>query len=439
MPVKAKELGHKQVQSLAKKGKDGLYPVGGEAGLSLQVKAPANTSWILRTVINGKRRYIGLGSYPTIPLSKAREVARELKQRIKLEGYDPIVERKQQKSVAEKEQAKLVTFKERAAEYVEKRSTEFKSEQQVRKLTAIMENYAYPILKNMLIRDIDLNTIRKVLTQSTVVKRRNPETGEMEKEKTTLWQGKNETANRLRIYLTHIFDAAIASGIYTELNPARWKGGLETILPAPQKVSKTQHRRAISVDEMPEFWAKLLQEDYTSARILQFGILTAARSNEMRGAMWSEIDFKEKVWRLPAERMKGIGGKERPHDVPLSDAALEVLAAMPRENEYIFPNPKGAPYSSTQILNVGKKLGYDATVHGFRSTFKDWASQHKKYKHKEYSDHLSEVALSHVVGDSTRNAYARDPLIEERRPMMDEWAEYCQRRLNNVVKMQGAK
>src|SRR5690554_243931 len=202
MPVKAKELNDKQVRAIINRAKDGLYPVGRVAGLSLQLKAPNNTSWILRTVINNKRRYIGLGSYPEVSLAQAREDAAELKRRIRLEGYDPVSDRRKRRSEAIKEQAKQVTFAQLAAEYIEKRSTEFKTQQQVRKLTNIMDSYALPMLGNLFIKDIDLNLIRKVMTQPTVVRFKDDK-GDMREAKSTLWQGKNETANRLRIYLSH--------------------------------------------------------------------------------------------------------------------------------------------------------------------------------------------------------------------------------------------
>lgn len=436
MPVKAKELNDKQVRAIINRAKDGLYPVGRVAGLSLQLKAPNNTSWILRTVINDKRRYIGLGSYPEVSLAQAREDAAELKRRIRREGYDPVSERRERRSEAVKEQAKQVTFAQLATEYIEKRSSEFKTQQQVRKLTNIMDSYALPMLGKLLIKDIDLNLIRKVMTQPTVVRLKDDQ-GVMREVNSTLWQGKNETANRLRIYLSHIFDAAIASGIYNDLNPARWDGGLKTILPAPQKVSKTEHFAALDVEQMPEFWAKLQQQDWTAAKVLQFGILTATRNSEMREPKWSEIDFTNKVWRIPAERMKGEN--PRAHNIPLPDAALAVLESMPRECEYIFPNTKGKPLTDAAISKVPKRIGYDVTAHGFRSTFKDWARQPAKYGHEQYADELSELALAHVNNDATRAAYARDELLEERRPMMQAWAEYCQQRLDNVVKFGGKK
>ena len=240
MPKRAKELSVKELNSIIGSGKSGIFPVGRVAGLNIQIRPPEAASWILRTTVNGKRKWIGLGGYPEVSLATAREEAGELKRRIQREGYDPVEERLQRRSEAKKEQLKTYTFKKLALEYVEKRSKEFKTQQQVRKLTNMLENYAYPVIGEMRIRDIDLNAIKAMLDE--------------------IWLTKNETANRLRIYVGHIFDMAIARGIYADLNPARWDGGLKTLLPAPQKVSKTKHHKALDVEQLPEFWGKLVQE-----------------------------------------------------------------------------------------------------------------------------------------------------------------------------------
>lgn len=411
MPKKAAELKDKEVRSIVNGGQKGIFPVGRIAGLSIQVTPPDAASWILRTVINGQRKWIGLGSYPEVTLSQAREEAGELKRRIKRDGYDPVEERQQRRSEAKKERLKTYTFKKLALEYVEKRSQEFKTEQQVRKLTNMLDNYAYPLIGDMRITDIDLNGIKSVLDP--------------------IWATKTETANRLRIYIGHVFDMAIARGIYTELNPARWDGGLKTLLPAPQKVSKTQHHKALDVELMPEFWAKLKQQEWLGAKVLQFGILTATRSAEMRGALWSEINFDEKIWHIPAKRMKGENPKD--HNIPLSTAAVDLLHALPRESELIFPSAKGTALTDATVSKVPKRIGYDVTTHGFRSTFKDWARQYVKFVHQPYDDDLTELALAHVNNDSTRAAYARNALLEERRPLMEEWAQFCRKRFNNVV------
>jgi len=412
MPVKANELKDKQVRAIINKGKKGIYPVGRVAGLSIQVSNGDGASWILRTTIADKRKWIGLGAYPEVSLAQARETAGDMKRRIVSECYDPVEERLKRRSELKKEHLKTFTFSQLAIEYIEKRSSEFKTQQQVRKLTSMLNTYAQPLLGNMLITDIDLNSIKKMLDP--------------------IWSTKTETASRLRIYVSHIFDIAIARGIYKELNPARWDGGLKTLLPAPNKISKTIHHKALDVIDMPEFWQKLNKQDWMGAKALQFGVLTGARSAEMRGALWSEIDFKQNVWELPAERMKS--GKA--HAVPLSMAVIDLLNDTPKTSEYIFPNLKGGVLTDATISKVPKRIGYDVTAHGFRSTFKDWARQYVKFQHQPYDDDLTELALAHVNNDSTRAAYARNALIEERRPLMNEWADYCQKRMNNVVQLE---
>jgi integrase len=432
MPKHVEKLRDKQVNAILKNGIKGSFAVGGVAGLALQIRPPHAASWILRTVTTGGRRSIGLGGYPEVSLANAREEAGELKRKIKRDNYDPIESNKLVKVEAKKEQYKALTFQQLAEEYIDKRSREFKTQQQVRKLTNILESYAYPTLAKMRLTDIDLNVIHHLLVQQTVVVDRKTK----EKNETTLWIGKTETANRLRMYLNQIFDIAIARGIYTELNPARWDGGLKTILAAPQKVNKTEHHKALAVEDMPEFWAKLTKQDWMGAKVLQFGILTGTRSAEMRGALWSEIDIDANVWRIPAERMKGEYPKD--HNIPLSSVALNLLEMMPRTSDCIFPNTKGAPVSDATVSNAPKRLGYDVTAHGFRSTFKEWSRKYVKFAHDVYEDDVSELALAHVNSDSTRAAYARDELIDERRPLMDEWAQYCVNGIkDNVVKLQG--
>jgi integrase len=417
MPKKAKELTDKAVRALVNAKNGGVFSVGRVAGLSIQIRPPESASWILRTVIKDKRKWVGLGGYPEVSLASARLDAAEMKRKIKNEGFDPVEHRRQMRSIAKKEHFKVITFKQLANEYVEKRSQEFKTHQQVRKLTSMFENYAYPKIGSMLITDIDLNAIKSMLDP--------------------IWATKTQTANRLRIYVSHVFDMAIARGIYIQANPARWDGGLKTLLAKPQKISKTSHYKALDVELMTEFWAKLTEQEWQGAKVLQFGILTATRSSEMRGTQWTEIDLVNKVWSIPAERMKGE--HSRTHNIPLSKAALDLLNSMPKTSQYVFPSTKDGILTDATVSKVPKRIGYDVTAHGFRSTFKDWARQYVKFNHRVYGDDESEIALAHVNSDSTRAAYARNGILEERRPLMEEWGQYCQTRLNNVVKMRGAE
>ena len=417
MPKKAIELKDKEVRAIIKAGQKGIFSVGRVAGLTIQVNPPVGASWILRTTVNAKRKWIGLGGYPEVSLAQAREEAGEIKRRITREAFDPVEDRLMKRSDAKKDHLKKFTFEQLANEYIEKRSHEFKTQQQVRKLTSIFKNYAYPKIGSIRITDIDLNTIKSMLDP--------------------IWSTKTETANRLRMYVSHVFDLAIARGVYTQLNPARWDGGLKTLLPAPQKISKTTHYKALDVELMPEFWVKLTEQDWMGAKVLQFGILTGTRSAEMRGTQWTEIDFENKVWRIPSSRMKGEHPKD--HNIPLSIAAIDLLNSMPKISQNVFPSAKDGVLTDATVSKVPKRIGYDVTAHGFRSTFKDWARQYVKFSHAPYDDDLTELALAHVNNDSTRAAYARNELLDERRPLMDEWAQYCQKRFDNIVKLGSAK
>ncbi len=407
MPKAVKELSATEVKRLKYKVTNGTpkpayHAVGGVSGLLLQCRPPREPggafarSWILRTVVGSKRRDIGLGGYPEVTLAMARDKARELKEQIR-QGVDPILERKAAKSALVREQGRLTTFEEMARDYIEKKSAEYKTAKQAQKLTTQLEKYVLPHLGSMFVADIQMSHVVDMLKP--------------------IWAEKTETATRVRLHVEKILDSAIADGKRTDVNPARWRGMLEhSTLPIPGKVSKVQHYNALPVDDMATFWEKLAARDDRSSRALQFIILTASRSGEVRGAKWEEIDLKKKVWTVPADRMKA--GK--PHAVPLSPEAVALLESLPRDSEFVFPGGRGGKLSDVIVSKVPKKLGYDVTAHGFRSTFKDWARQHTAY-----ADEVSELALAHVNNDKTRAAYARDGLLEKRRRLMADWATYC--------------
>jgi len=230
----------------------------------------------------------------------------------------------------------------------------------------------------------------------------------------SIWLIKNETARRTRTYIEQVLNLAIAKGIRTGENPARWKGNLDLSLAAPNKIARVEHYASLPYQQLPEFMAKLRHQDRPGAKALELLILTAGRSGEVRNAVWAEFDLPNKVWTVPAERMKA--GKV--HRVPLCADAIALLEALPRSNEYVFPNStSGRPITDNTISMVPKRIGHKVTAHGFRSTFKDWCSEHTSY-----ADEVSELALAHVGSDSTRAAYARSELLDKRRRLMDEWA-----------------
>jgi integrase len=402
LPKRAIELSHKQVMALRRKV--GLHSVGGVAGLALQVKSETSASWILRTVIAGKRPDIGLGSFPEVSLANARANAADIKARIKAaekigEVYNPIEERRRLRSKAASERVKAVTFSEVAAEFVKKKADDFGGKgigKRIQKIERMLEVYAYPTLGQMLTADIELVHIQNVLDP--------------------IWKIKTETANRLRLYIEKIIDLATVKGLRTAQNPARWSGNLEQIYTKPSKISPTKHREALSVVELPEFMRKLRSCETLAALVLEFTILTGARPGEARAARWEQIDLTAKTWTIPGGEMKEGKG----HVVPLCNALVRMLNSLPRESELVFTGTTGGEISDVSVSDQAKKFAPGITVHGFRSTFKDWAREHT-----DYADEVSELALAHVGTDATRAAYARDKLVAKRRQMMADYERFC--------------
>ena len=395
MPKVAKELAAIEVKRLTTTG---LYAVGGVAGLLLQVSPSGARSWILRATIGGKRRDMGLGGYPDVTLFQAREKAREAKGLIS-NGIDPIQQRQTYRSTLMASQAKIVTFDECAKRYLASKRHEFRNPKHAAQWESTLQTYVSPVIGKLNIDMVEIAHIVEVLQP--------------------IWLTKTETASRTRGRIEKVLGWATVSGYRSGDNPAAWKGCLDNIFPAPGKVAKVKHHKALPVNEVGHFMAQLKEKEGISARALEFCILTAARSGEVRGAKWSEIDFSSNIWTISAERMKA--GKD--HRVPLSSDALALLNSIPKENELIFPAPKsGKSLSDVSMLAVLKRMEYEITGHGFRSTFKDWARERTAY-----ADEVSELALAHVNSDATRAAYARSELIERRIKMMQDWADFCYR------------
>lgn len=378
------------------------HAVGDPAGLILQCRPPVSEgelgsrSWLFRTTVGSKRREFGLGGYPDVSLVDARSKAKKLKHDIVEKGVDPAVERKARRSALQREQAKAVTFESLAAEYITKKSKEYKTAKQTQKLTTQLTTYAFPKIGKMIVADIERVQIEEMIGE--------------------IWETKTETANRVRLHVEKILDLAEVKRLRSGENPARWAGNLELSFAAKNKIAKVQHYAALPVDDIPEFMQKLRQQSWMGAKALEFLILTAARSGEVRGATWDEIDTDNRVWTIPASRMKA----GRAHKVPLSKGALELLSTIPKMSNFLFTGGTGAALTDATISMVPKRINYDVTAHGFRSTFKDWSRLHTSF-----SDEVSELALAHVGTDSTRAAYARDGLLEKRRLLMDLWANYC--------------
>lgn len=392
--------------------KPGMYADGG--GLWLQVTAGShdklNRSWIFRFATDeivisrsGKRRLrerqMGLGSFDTVSLLQARWKAAACRN-FRHQGIDPITQQRAERAARRVAAARSMTFKEAARVYVAGQEAGWKNEKHRTQWANTLETYAYPILGSLPVAEIDQAIILNVLRP--------------------IWEEKTETAKRLRGRIEAVLDWAKANGYRRDgENPARWRGHLEFSLAAPSKIAPVDHHAALPYAELPAFLVKLREQEGVAARALEFTILTAARTSETIGAKLSEIDAKNKLWTVPPGRMKA--GKE--HRVPLSGAALAILRDTASSAPvFIFGGRKpGTPLSNMAMLMLLGRMGHsDLTVHGFRSTFRDWASECTNFP-----NHVADMALAHTVGDKVEAAYRRGELLEKRRQLMTAWAKYC--------------
>jgi integrase len=394
MPRKASILNPLAVSRLTAPG---LHAVGGVAGLSLQITTTGARSWSLRVTVGGKRREMGLGSYPDVSLADAREKARKAREVIE-QGIDPIEERKSVRSKLRAEVAKAITFKQAATAYIAAQEHGWKNAKHAAQWTSTLETYAYPKIGHLLVRDVDDSHVMEILTP--------------------IWTTKTETASRLRGRIEKVLDWAIASKYREGPNPARWKGNLDVRLAQPSKVAKVQHHAALPYDDTGAFMAELRKVEGMGARALEFAILTATRSGEVRGATWQEIDLQKAVWIIPAERMKA----SKEHHVPLSPDTVALLKALPKlgDSPYVFPGTKGQLSDMTLTAALRRMNRSSLTAHGFRSTFRDWAGERTNYP-REVCEH----ALAHKLKDKAEAAYQRGSLFDKRRALMNDWAKYC--------------
>lgn len=372
---------------------------GDGAGLYLQVSSTGTKSWIFRYSRGGKERQMGLGPLHTVSLAEAREAARGCRS-ILLAGGDPLEKRKAEQLVDALERARAVTFDDCATSYITAHRDSWKNAKHAAQWASTMATYASPVIGTLPVASIDTALIVKVLEP--------------------IWTIKTETATRVRSRIENILDWATVSKFRTGENPARWRGHLENLLADPSKVAKVSHHAALPWQEIGGFMAELRHREGVAARAVEFCILTAARSGETRGARWSEIDLDAAVWTVPAERMKA--GRE--HRVPLSTAAVELLKAMPDVGEHIFPGQRGdAPLSDMSLTAVLRRMDRsDITVHGFRSTFRDWCAESVA---NSFPREVCEHALAHSLPDKVEAAYRRGDLIEKRKVLMQVWADYC--------------
>lgn len=394
MGKRAKELGVLAIKQITDRG---IHFVGGVPGLALTVHKGGSRSWVLRYQVAGRRRDLGLGAFDLVSLAQARETAREARAKI-ARGIDPIHDRRALRSQLIASQIAAPSFSEAAKKYVESHEASWRNAKHAQQWRNTLENYAHPVLGRMLVRDINLPHILRVLEP--------------------IWSTKTETASRLRGRLESILDWSTVRGERSGPNPARWKGHLDTVLPAPKKISKTAHHPALPFSDLPAFMARLVKQVGTGAAALAFTILTAARSGEVRAAAWPEFDFTARIWTIPASRMKG--GRE--HRVPLSDAAMAILMHQKSIaiNEYVFPSPRSTVLSDMSLTAVLRRMEVPVVPHGFRSTFRDWCAECT-----DFSPEVAEMALAHTISNRVEAAYRRGDLFEKRKELMQAWSDYA--------------
>lgn len=392
----AKELNALAVSRLTKAG---LHFVGGVSGLALQITPSNAKSWILRTMIGGKRRDMGLGGYPSVTLAGAREAARVTRVKIKC-GIDPIEENRAARSSLAAARASAITFEQCATAFIAAKEPEWKNAKHAAQWRSTLEAHAFPVIGKLIVRDVALPHILQILEP--------------------IWTCKTETASRLRGRIEKVLDYATSKGYRSGDNPARWRGHLDNLLATPRKVAKVEHHPALPYGDMGRFMAELRLQPGSGARALEFAILTVVRSGEVRRASWLEIDLDTATWTIPADRMKA--GKE--HRIPLSTSALALLRSLPRVDgsTLIFPNAKGNALSDMTLTAVLRRMKIEITVHGFRSTFRDWAGETTAYP-REVIEH----ALAHQLKDKAEAAYARGTLFDKRHQLMDDWAAFCRK------------
>ena len=382
--------------------KPGKYSDGGN--LYLIVSETGARKWVLRFTWRGRAKEMGLGSATSVPLADAREKAATARRKI-AQGLNPIDERKRDGGIP--------TFGELADDVRETLSAGFRNEKHRAQWKSTLQTYANP-LRAMPVDTIATDDVLAVLKP--------------------IWTAKAETASRVRGRIEKVLDAAKAKGFREGENPARWRGHLDHLLPRPSKLARGHHA-AMPYEDVADFIAKLRKREATSALALELCILTAARSGEILGMRWSEIDLEKKIWTVPASRMKA--GRE--HRVPLSQRAGAILRQLEKvkSGEFVFPgHARNKPLSNMAMEMVLRRMKVkDATVHGFRSSFRDWAGNVSNFPRE-----IAETALAHVIGDKAEQAYRRRDALEKRRKLMEAWAAYCEARdPANVLQIRKAK
>ena len=404
-----KKLANALTPLSVKNAKPGRHADGG--GLHLLVKDTGSKSWVFRFMLNGKSRDIGLSRCPEaigllrksgeseLTLARARDIAAIYRLKVKA-GIDPLEEREQEEAAraAAIQASKIrgVTFKAAAEAYIETNEDGWRNGKHRQQWRNTLTAYVYPLIGELPVAEVATAHVLQIIEP--------------------IWKSKAETASRLRGRIETILDAAKARGYREGENPARWRGHIAQILPKRSRLARGHHT-ALPYDALPELIDRLRAREAVAALALEFAILTAARSGEVLGATWAEVDLDKAIWTIPASRMKA--GKE--HRVPLSTRAVELLEKVkPLKAEALFPGAKGGRLSGMAMSMLLRRMQVDVTVHGFRSSFRDWAAERTSYAHE-----VCELALAHTINNKVEAAYRRGDMFEKRRRLMEDWATFC--------------
>jgi integrase len=395
----------------------GLYSDGG--GLCLRVKEGGGKFWVFRFMLHGNAREMGLGALHSLTLAEARDKATVCRKQLS-NKIDPIAARDDAETQEKVDNAKSKTFKECAEAYIEAHEKGWRNAKHAQQWPNTLATYVYPIMGDLPVQDIDLALITKVFEQ----KKKTFGKGE------TLWTARPETASRLRGRIEVILDWAATREYRRGENPARWRGHLENLLLKRSRIQRIQHQPALPYDKIGDFMDTLKAQEGTAALAMAFTILTACRTSEAVNASWDEIDLEKMLWTIPPNRIKA--GRE--HRIPLSKGALDILKKIRKEQDAAQKVKNGAPckwvFTSTRrymplsnmaMLALLRRMERtDITVHGFRSSFRDWCAEQTNFARE-----VAEAALAHAVGDKVEAAYRRSDLFDKRRQMMDAWDRYC--------------
>ncbi|NBV72034.1 MAG: DUF4102 domain-containing protein [Burkholderiaceae bacterium] len=378
-------------------------------GLQLLYKPSETKYWLLRFAFNGKRHELGIGPFPEISPKEARQIAQEARTLI-AKGENPLTSRAAQKAQRKALESKKVTFRDFALTCIEDKQSEWSSDKHAAQWTYTLEKFAFPVIGDMALDEIDTDDILKILTP--------------------IWKPKTETASRLRGRLEWILAAACTRKLRDGMNPALWRGHLQTILPAPKKMMEVRHHPALAYRALPEFLTRLRNTDGVAALALEFTILNASRTGEVLGGLRSEVD--DGIWTISANRMKA----RKEHRVPLTSRSLEILAiakAIDEDGKFLFSR-NGKPLSNMAMSMLLRRLSLNVTVHGFRSTFRDWVSEET-----QHSPEVAEMALAHTIKNKVEAAYRRRDLLDRRRILMQDWLDFCNsEQFNNVATLLAA-